>query len=138
MQTAANIHQGKLENQEKAYEDKLKRAAAAREANLHRISQRAFTENVKVDEVSFINAMMERDKRDQLNQRLSKGEERRKKNLEEIRLKAERKAEIVKAAAAKRWQSTEERKREMKEAIDRKMEMAQKRKERLLTEQQKS
>ena len=68
---------------------------------MHRISQRAFTENVKVDEVSFINAMMERDKRDQLNQRLSKGEERRKKNLEEIRLKAERKAEIVKAAAAK-------------------------------------
>lgn len=127
----AKVKQEGLMAQERAFSEKLERAAVIREANLKKVAKKAENESLKVNEVQFINEMTELDRGAQLSKRLEKGEKRRLEYIETIREKAEKQAEKAQAQKMRK----EGREKQLRDAMQKRHEEAEKRKATALEEQ---
>mmetsp|Transcript_946 Transcript_946/g.2222 ORF Transcript_946/g.2222 Transcript_946/m.2222 type:complete len:1635 (-) Transcript_946:48-4952(-) len=117
--------------QGRAINERLERAAVAREAKLKSVAKKAENEARKVNEVQFINEMTEQDRTAQLHKKLEDGEKRRLVFIGSIREKAEKQIERVEACRLRE----EDRERQLREAMQRRHEEAEKRKAEALEEQ---
>lgn len=92
-QSAQSLNEDRVAAIQQRLEGKQQRSAELRQAYLSSIVQRAGNEIRKVEEIAFINSMMDQDRKLMLKQKLEEGESRRQERLSGI-LQQQAKAQV--------------------------------------------